>query len=760
MTTTYVKHPVTGGAAEVARLVLTDKNGTPKEVSALWKDGVCLFAKKGALAKNGNEMEDIDGNDVMAWSLPSDTPVPRHTYPWESEIIPLHDEDRWYVIVPNSVVVTMGGVDITDTCYDAETHKISIPMVKGDIVVEAEATEVIQFETEMQTLPSVTFLGQREETADEDFVDDGLAHFSTISGNTFVWNQLLEHTGSQVETISTAVYYKRINGVESVFTSEGETITAETDTDMLINLTHLYGANARNFPLAPTNANTLAQFKTFFPLEYYPYSAPRLMNLAITSITASSNGLSTVFDLDVKNITGKLNGSGDSVKVFPDGMDNAGLPDYIYNDEGVWKAVARNKGLVFELAGKTYVQDGAYRIVIGTGRTNAPCYGTNSDAEVVCDHYMTSTFGRMYGRVDGEGYCAIRRKPNETTCYFYVSPEDYSKGVENLPTVNIVYPLIDAKIYVLDDTWQTILDQTFHYTKGSILTTETNTSEPATAPLTIAVASNIRGWKLKPICVANWGGHYIDNEITAKEAASVTDLGGAFYANTNIVKFNELRYFIGLTSLYYQGSSTSTMGQFANCSKLTEISVPDAKFTQLRGAIRGTAIKELDLSRITATNLINMSYLNARSTSGSAALTKIIFPAFRISNILRTFQRNGNLKEIEIIGYLNFKNTDASGYTQAFYECVSLEKITVTKVVNKETGIFEGGITGIKYSIDFKDTILNVQSALIVLNGLESNVSNQSISFNAAMQETYEADSDFNTAVETAVANGWEIVYA
>ena len=81
-------------------------------------------------------------------------------------------------------------------------------------------------------------------------------------------------------------------------------------------------------------------------------------------------------------------------------------------------------------------------------------------------------------------------------------------------------------------------------------------------------------------------------------------------------------------------------------------------------------------------------------------------------------------------------------------------------MVNKETGIFEGGITGIKYSIDFKDTILNVQSALIVLNGLESNVSNQSISFNAAMQETYEADSDFNTAVETAVANGWEIVYA
>ena len=346
-----------------------------------------------------------------------------------------------------------------------------------------------QFDIERQTSNMLTFLEPRIES-NKSIKNDGEANIVRIEGNTFVWNQLLEHTGSQVETISTAVYYKRINGVESMFTSEGETITAETDTDMLINLTHLYGNNVRNFLLDPTNANTLAQFKTFFPLDYYPYSAPRLMNLAITSITASSNGLSTVFDLDVKNITGKLNGSGDSVKVFPNGMGNAGLADYIYNDDGVWKAVARNKKLEVDLSQRTYVTDGAKRTSIGTGATNAPYYGTNSDEEVVCDHYMTSTFGRMYGGVDGEGYCAIRRKSNEYTCYFYVSSEDYAKGVENLPTVNIVYPLLNASTYVLDDAWQTLLDQTFSYSKNSILSLTTDLIK--TAPISLQLSYNVK----------------------------------------------------------------------------------------------------------------------------------------------------------------------------------------------------------------------------------------------------------------------------
>jgi hypothetical protein len=41
-----------------------------------------------------------------------------------------------------------------------------------------------------------------------------------------------------------------------------------------------------------------------------------------------------------------------------------------------------------------------------------------------------------------------------------------------------------------------------------------------------------------------------------------------------------------------------------------------------------------------------------------------------------------------------------------------------------------------------------------------SNVSSQTITFNVVMQATYEANADFNAAVEIARTNGWEIVYA
>lgn len=733
MTTTYVKHPVTGGAAEVARLVLTDRNGTPKEVSALWKDGVCLFAKKGALVKNDNEMEDIDGNDVVAWSLPSDTPIPRHTFPWESEIIPLHDEDRWYVIVPNSVVVTMGGVDITDTCYDAETHKISIPMVKGDIVVEAEATEVIQFETEMQILPSVTFLGQKEETTDEDFVDDGLAYFSTISGNTFVWNQLLEHTGSQVETISTAVYYKRINGVESVFTSEGETITAETDTDMLINLTHLYGANARNFPLDPTNANTLAQFKTFFPLEYYPYSAPRLMNLAITSITASSNGLSTVFDLDVKNITGKLNGSGDSVKVFPDGMAGAAYSDYIAKQDGVWKAIVRNRKATAKSNTGTWYTTNMLKWLMAATSASTAGLASITAKTIVSDKYISKTWvnGSNESTIP-KGFISLNQNSNTTRFWFNMA--DFDAGIDT----TVVYSLESSahRTYVLDDAWQTILDQTFHYIKSSVLTTETNTAEPTTAPLTIAVASNIRGWKVKPICLKNWGENIIDGEITAKEAAEVTDIAptgqNAYFMGAQMKKFNEFRYFTGLETI---STSTTTlanaMGTFQGCNLLEEITLPKlapnvtARYAVFNGC---SSLTHIDLTPWGTTNFVYMSFMFYNTGLEELDLT----PFSKIVLWVSAFT-NSAITKLTTRG-ITFSPQGTP--PDSFAGCTHLTTI-------------DGGITGYRYQLDFKSCRgLTHDSAVEIINTVGSGVGGvRPLIFYAT---TYDTLTDEEKAVATS----------
>ena len=90
---------------------------------------------------------------------------------------------------------------------------------------------------------------------------------------------------------------------------------------------------------------------------------------------------------------------------------------------------------------------------------------------------------------------------------------------------------------------------------------------------------------VKSVCVANWDTNG-DGELSYAEAAAVTDLGQAFIGNTEITSFEELRYFIELTSIrnyafsncsnlsgsLYIPNSVTTIGNYAfqNCSGLTE----------------------------------------------------------------------------------------------------------------------------------------------------------------------------------------------
>jgi hypothetical protein len=71
--------------------------------------------------------------------------------------------------------------------------------------------------------------------------------------------------------------------------------------------------------------------------------------------------------------------------------------------------------------------------------------------------------------------------------------------------------------------------------------------------------------EVKRICVENWDTNG-DGELSYKEAAAVTDLGNAFSGNQDIVSFNELEYFTGLTSISERA--------FASCSYLKFIIIP------------------------------------------------------------------------------------------------------------------------------------------------------------------------------------------
>ena len=72
---------------------------------------------------------------------------------------------------------------------------------------------------------------------------------------------------------------------------------------------------------------------------------------------------------------------------------------------------------------------------------------------------------------------------------------------------------------------------------------------------------------VKALCVANWDTNG-DGELSYVEAAAVTDLGEVFKYKYSITSFNELQYFVGLSSI--------GMNAFYSCRNLTSVEIPNS----------------------------------------------------------------------------------------------------------------------------------------------------------------------------------------
>ena len=241
----------------------------------------------------------------------------------------------------------------------------------------------------------------------------------------------------------------------------------------------------------------------------------------------------------------------------------------------------------------------------------------------------------------------------------------------------------------------------------------------------------------KILCVNNWGGNYIEGEITEYEAAQVTTLNSVFYNNDTVVKFNEFRYFTSIKSLYHDGTGDTVRGQFYSCLKLAEITIPKAPLADFRGAFRSCgALKNLDLSPTTAKRFRTDALVQGGSSS-TFPMERVKLPSGTFTYApLRTFWRARKVISIEVDGYLDFS------------EATSLANFAVSaNALTTITGIF----MGIRASLDMSYSPLTHDSVMVIINGLDT-VSSANLKLSTT---TYNSLSEDEIAIATD--KGWNV---
>lgn len=560
-------------------------------------------------------------------------------------------------------------------------------------------------------------------------VESGNASINRIYGITFVWNQLFENSTSTVETMSGATYLLQRGSDRSTFVSEGENISAESDTDMLINLSHLYGPN---FGISLT----VEQFNKFFPKDYYPYSAPRLITMNVTKFVSVSNNSYNVVNISVNTLTGKLNGSGESEIIFPDGLtgNHNNYLDSIYKDtDGIWKASKQNVYIKnLDLTSGTWTTDGSgkYRNVTSLGNT---IYDGGVGLVISCNNLMTASYNNIKNGTKGKGYIGVAGWNTSTRL---IVPQ-----TNTVTNVDIIYTINPPKIYVLDD--QQIMEQTFHTSsiaKEYVLTK--NPEIPITTPLRIDVNYPVIDYEVKRICVENWGGNFIEGEITPYEAAQVETVGNKFYNNQLIERFDEFKYFVGLTQSHSQNVSSYSAGTFYNCDKLIKLTIPAANLVSIPGFIRDAgALTEIDLSPITSP-----TFSMSTSFRDTVSLVKVIYPHNKqiVGNTYFTFRRS--MSSGNSLTTIDFNGCDLSG------------------IANMHSGMFNycsrlttliGPVSGISLSLDISAAPLTRDSALVLINGLSQVSTTKTLTIKASSYNLLTEDD-----IAIATNKGWTIASA
>ena len=192
---------------------------------------------------------------------------------------------------------------------------------------------------------------------------------------------------------------------------------------------------------------------------------------------------------------------------------------------------------------------------------------------------------------------------------------------------------------------------------------------------------------VKAICCKNWDTNN-DGELSYAEAAAVKDIGDVFSRNSNIIAFNEFKYFTGVTKLSAKA--------FTACRNLWKISIPENVICFEDGNAWGNSYGSIS-------NVVNDK--DHYGTFLGASITNLILPekfeSIGISALqytaLKSIKLNKNLKSINKAALKQCYELDSVELPDglividddAFAGCSKLTTITIPEsVTNVGAGAF------------------------------------------------------------------------
>ena len=198
----------------------------------------------------------------------------------------------------------------------------------------------------------------------------------------------------------------------------------------------------------------------------------------------------------------------------------------------------------------------------------------------------------------------------------------------------------------------------------------------------------------KLVCVQKYDRNG-DGELSPKEAAAVTELGGNFFGDYSLAvrSFDELQYFINLNYISEAFSGCSNLksitipdsvtsidwGAFSNCSSLTSVTIPDSVTSIEDGAFSGCS----SLTSVTIPD--SVTTIGGYAFSGCRSLTSVTIPDSVTTIEYDAFSGCSSLTSITI------PNSVTKIGSSAFGGCSSLTSVTLSKnLIKIESSTFSG----------------------------------------------------------------------